>query len=330
MSHNLQLCSPHEIRELLNLVFDDAELDAFCVDYFPDVYDQFGRGLRKNEKLTLLLGYCRSPKRFEGLLRAMHDYRRLEFQAFFLEKGLRIEVNLPIESSFRVPLPYEVALAHNFDLNELVTECLDSLIGKQGLIGFIVPCNSLTFLNNFCERLKHEWGRNRVRLKPILVIDPIHTPIDRAVLTINKRYKPALIEGDVLFAVQIFEENLIEHFWQSLCQVVEVVELPNRLIVIMTIKTNCALPERTIFLTQPHFRPAHVLRWVRKVVESLAWPDNVVQTWTDHIIAECSLENELQIDWVYDHLEAMLELLKQKPTIDRFYQELERRRQIYV
>lgn len=47
------------MRRRLNQVFDDASLDAFCLEHFPDLYDRFGRGMGKDEKITLLLDHCR-------------------------------------------------------------------------------------------------------------------------------------------------------------------------------------------------------------------------------------------------------------------------------
>jgi hypothetical protein len=47
------------IRKQLNAAFDDPDLDAFCMDHFPRVYDKFGRGLRRDEKITLLLDHLR-------------------------------------------------------------------------------------------------------------------------------------------------------------------------------------------------------------------------------------------------------------------------------
>ncbi len=39
--------------------FDDVELDELCLDYFPTIYDKFSRGMRRDEKINLLLDYCR-------------------------------------------------------------------------------------------------------------------------------------------------------------------------------------------------------------------------------------------------------------------------------
>jgi nucleoside phosphorylase len=47
------------VRHKLDQMFDDPELDAFCLENFPNVYDKFSRGMRRDEKVTLLLEYCR-------------------------------------------------------------------------------------------------------------------------------------------------------------------------------------------------------------------------------------------------------------------------------
>lgn len=48
----------NELRGLLQRL-DEVELDTLCLDHFPKVYDRFGRGLRRDEKLNLLLDHCR-------------------------------------------------------------------------------------------------------------------------------------------------------------------------------------------------------------------------------------------------------------------------------
>lgn len=44
-------------RQLQRL--DDVALDTLCMDHFPAIYDRFARGLRRDEKLNLLLDHCR-------------------------------------------------------------------------------------------------------------------------------------------------------------------------------------------------------------------------------------------------------------------------------
>lgn len=38
---------------------DDVELETLCLDHFPAVYEKFARGLRRDEKVNLLLDHCR-------------------------------------------------------------------------------------------------------------------------------------------------------------------------------------------------------------------------------------------------------------------------------
>ena len=51
----------------------ESALDALCLDHFPEVYDTFGRGMRRDEKVNLLLDYCRhrpaEDARLSSLLR---------------------------------------------------------------------------------------------------------------------------------------------------------------------------------------------------------------------------------------------------------------------
>jgi len=56
-----------DLRVQLDAAFDDAQLDAFCLDHFSEVYAQFGRGLRRDEKVNLLLNHCRSKGHLEQL-----------------------------------------------------------------------------------------------------------------------------------------------------------------------------------------------------------------------------------------------------------------------
>lgn len=60
------------LRRRLNQRFDDPEFDAFCLEHFPEVYDRFSRGMRKDEKIMLLLDHCRRDRnRYQRLLAAL-------------------------------------------------------------------------------------------------------------------------------------------------------------------------------------------------------------------------------------------------------------------
>lgn len=60
------------LRQQLNQTFDDTGLDTFCMDNFPDVFDKFSRGLRKDEKINMLLDHCRHVQaRYQKLVIAL-------------------------------------------------------------------------------------------------------------------------------------------------------------------------------------------------------------------------------------------------------------------
>ncbi|MDX9956515.1 MAG: hypothetical protein RBT75_20630, partial [Anaerolineae bacterium] len=65
-----------DLRAQLDAAFDDVQLDAFCLSHFPEVYDQFGRGLRRDEKVTLLLNYCRTKGYLEHLAQSLTAARQ--------------------------------------------------------------------------------------------------------------------------------------------------------------------------------------------------------------------------------------------------------------
>ncbi|GAK57647.1 methyltransferase type 11 [Candidatus Vecturithrix granuli] len=226
---------------------------------------------------------------------------------------------------------HEIAVAYNFDLNEFVNDCLDALWGRRGIVGFGVPCLSPEFLSNVSERLKYELGRQKVRVKPAIVLHPLFTTIEQAILTVSRRYAPALQEGDVLFTVQAAEEDAGRQFWNALSQAVNPAILSqHRLIVLLAVNPDAGFTQDIIPLSQPQFRIADMMRWVAQIVRACQWPEELIEEWTDEFLEECHCENTLRIDWVYDYLEAMLDLLRQKPQLYQFQQELYTRRQRYV
>lgn len=322
--------SLEEIRQLLERIFDDAGLDAFCLDHFEEVYDRFARGLQKTEKLTMLLSYCRAPERYQTLLKALHACSHPEVQTFFIQKRIAL-TNKRVENERSLPLAdYDAVMPSNFDLDELMIECLGAVFSRQGLIGLLLPCYSMELLKNLCERLKREWDRIQVCVKPSLSLNSIHTPQDLAIYTITERYALTLQAQDVICAVQCAAKGIVEPFWQTLCQALRGKNLGNRLVVIMAIHEDCTLPSGTIELKRPDFKEGHVIRWVKQVVQSRGWPEQLVHTWTHHILETCGHNHELQIDWVYEHLQAMGELLQHNPSPETLQQELNKRREWYV
>jgi len=77
-----------DLRQQLNRAFDDAALNAFCLDHFPEVYDRFARGLRRDEKITLLLDHCRRQGTLDRLARFLQPDAAPAFDPHHLEAYL--------------------------------------------------------------------------------------------------------------------------------------------------------------------------------------------------------------------------------------------------
>jgi hypothetical protein len=58
MSEEVSNLTLRELNERLRRL-DDVQVETFCMLNFPEVYDKFGRGLRRDEKINLLLDHCR-------------------------------------------------------------------------------------------------------------------------------------------------------------------------------------------------------------------------------------------------------------------------------
>ena len=71
------------IRQLLGDAFNDEELTTLCFDHFPAVYEAFGSGMSKGDKILRLLDYCVRREQVAQLLTAVQtanpaQYRRYE------------------------------------------------------------------------------------------------------------------------------------------------------------------------------------------------------------------------------------------------------------
>lgn len=98
MTGNIAMHGTVELRRRLS-IFDDPGLEAFCMDYFPQVYDKFSRGLRLDEKVNLLLDHCR---------RNEADYERLR-------KLIRSDDDI-LSDYPAIPLPPRPYFAHPYAL----------------------------------------------------------------------------------------------------------------------------------------------------------------------------------------------------------------------
>lgn len=67
------------LRQLLGQVFRlDSDLEAFCLDYFPDVLGRFTGGMDRTRKVTILLQLADRQKIVEALRRSQREFSRIE------------------------------------------------------------------------------------------------------------------------------------------------------------------------------------------------------------------------------------------------------------
>ncbi|MDM8515341.1 hypothetical protein QUF76_04020 [Desulfobacterales bacterium HSG16] len=317
---------PYEVKNIRNVLktnFDGEDLVELCQDKIPELCGCFESSMSPQKKINLIIGHFLKKDDFTPLVNAIKERKPdafAEFEAADTEKRTQPQK------------AYEVASIYNFDLSVLVEDCIEELFNNQGLIGFGVPCNSSVFLSNFCERVKHELGRSRIRVKQPVMINPISTSVDKAVQTIGCRYRPALNEFDILVPVQFTDRTMGELFWRKLHnKFLNEGNCKNRLIIVMGMYEECVVSENMKMLEEPVFKKLHILQWVRNIVHKMGWQEDVIQNWSDEIINQCSHEFKLDIEWVYDYLGSALEILKEYSEQDLSYnlfkQELEQRSQ---
>lgn len=68
MSSQQQFGAGADLRPLIMATLKtDSDLNAFCLDYFPKVYDRFTNGMDRIEKVSLLIGNVPSAELQERL-----------------------------------------------------------------------------------------------------------------------------------------------------------------------------------------------------------------------------------------------------------------------
>ncbi len=68
------------LRQLLGNAFNDEELTTLCFDHFPEVYEVFGGGMSKGDKILRLLDYCVRREQVEPLLAAVRKANPKKYQ----------------------------------------------------------------------------------------------------------------------------------------------------------------------------------------------------------------------------------------------------------
>ena len=240
------------------------------------------------------------------------------------------------------PPAYQLPKVSNFDLSRQIDDCFDELEPRHGLIGFAIPCDVPDFQDNFCERLLDKLREGHLDTEKRLPA-PLKlkiTSLDGAIQEI-KRYKGILQCKNLLcpMQVQVYDEqgctDLLVRFWQGLTNEFTG-KFTHRLILLLLSDSTVACPPNIIPLAPPSFKEAHLRLWFAPIVRSLPWTSNdadvdqVIETWKSYAFTACQHNNQLAISYLYGYLSDTIGILKEKPSRERFFQELATRSQNYV
>jgi hypothetical protein len=75
------------LRRLLSAAFSDEELTNLCFDHFFPVYERFGAGMSKAQKLQRLLEYCERQRSIGQLIELVRERNPAQFARFEARQG---------------------------------------------------------------------------------------------------------------------------------------------------------------------------------------------------------------------------------------------------
>jgi hypothetical protein len=115
MSYNIAA-----IRDLLNAIFDDEQLEIFCYDYFRPVHDAFAHGMTRIWKIHLLIKYCETYDQINGLLNLLQEINPAQYEKYVTA------INKPIASPIISPATPKtlVEITTSIDLSDLKSDIL--------------------------------------------------------------------------------------------------------------------------------------------------------------------------------------------------------------
>jgi hypothetical protein len=310
MNHDLG-----KIRELVEKALVDDDLKNLCFDHFMSVYTVCSQ-TNKSETVRQLVYYASTQNEIEKLLTLVSRINPSEYQKFIEEKTL---LNQQL-------IPYKFPELLNFDLDVLVFNGMNEIIGKQGLIGLSMCCKEYYLAINFCQRLEQRLGRGKSTLVQPITISYFKT-VHQAFNDI-KSHQEKLKNHDVicLVKIDISDKNSTapQDFWNMVYGIFKNV-VEHRLIIVIVSAKECVLPKDVLDLKSPQFQKADAQKWISDIIAKMQpieeW-SKVEDLWLSIMIDKCQSNdpNFLDISEVYDHLRVTLNWLKKSPSPQEFLQ----------
>lgn len=305
--------------------FSDAEIQALLPSeeeqrYSPPTY-VFWPGILDNHRLRL-----------EHLgLTVLEDLSwETEDGDFSLDASWYPEIERSVQR--QMGIPFMAANPAEFDLNNLVEESGRWLNGRNNIVGMALTYQDEPLPSHYYKRLNDNLFDGRAEVKSRQKIDPKFNTVTQKLSEIEKRYFPLLISRPVILPLDFTKLEQVAEFWSRLKALVAEKQPRYRLIVILHMQEEWQLPDDIFQLPQPRFHLDDIEAWIETVRKSrdISIPRDVVQIWKEVFVAECQTSDgdELQIPYVYEHIEDMIHQLVSS-GLEGLRASLEEKRSIY-
>jgi hypothetical protein len=311
-----------KIRKLIETAFSYEQLKDLCFDNFMPIYEACNQA-NKNDTIRELVIYANNQNEIETILTRIKIDNPSAHQKFIAERELlkkQHDLNQQLIS-------YKFPELFNFDLDGLVSDGMNKIIGEEGLIGLSMYCKEYDHLaTNFCLRLEQRLGRGRSTIVQPITINYLKT-VQQAFNDIISHQKK-LKNQDVICLIKVNINNddstMLQDLWTMVHKAFENT-FEHRLIIVMVSARKCIFPQGMSDLESPRFQKADAQKWISDIIVKMQPTEEwnaVEDRWLSIMIHQCkgSDPNSLGISEVYDHLKVTLNWLKESPSPQEFLQ----------
>jgi Effector-associated domain 7 len=310
-----------KIRKLIETALSYEQLKDLCFDNFMPVYESCNQA-NKNDTIRELVVYANNQNEIETILTRIKIDNPSAHQKFIAERELlKKQHNLNQQ-----PIPYKFPELFNFDLDGLVSDGMNKIIGEKGLIGLSMYCKEYYLATNFCLRLEQRLGRGKSTIVQPITINYLKTT--QQAFNDIKGHQEKLKNQDVICLIKIDISNddstTLQDLWSMVHKAFEHT-FEHRLIIVMVSAQKCVFPQGVSDLKSPEFQKADAQQWISDIIDKMQpieeW-NAVGDRWLSIMISQCKGgdPNSLDISEVYDHLRVTLNWLKRSPSPQEFLQ----------
>jgi Effector-associated domain 7 len=313
-----------KIKELIETALSHEQLLDLCFySCFKPVYETYSQANR-NAFIRELFAYAEKQNEIEKLLTLIEKENPSAYQKFIAEKELLKKQNDILNQQ---SIPYKFPESLNFDLDSLVSDGMNKIIGEKGLIGISMYCKEYDHLaTNFCLRLGQRIGRGKSTIVQPITINYLKT-VQQAFNDI-KSHQEKLKNQDVICLIKVDINNddstTLQDLWSMVHKAFENT-FEHRLIIVMVSARKGMFPQGVPDLESPRFQKADAQKWISDIIAKMQPTEEwnaVEDRWLSIMIRQCKGNdpNSLGISEVYDHLKVTLNWLKESPSPQEFLQ----------